>query len=64
MKLPTLTHAEKVELKRDLFVFAGAFVSTGVLDGGHLTLAVVSAALVAALKVTARKVFVHEDPQA
>ena len=64
MKLPTLTAGEKVELKRDLTVFVGAFLSTGVLDGGHLTGAAIVAAVVTALKVTARKVFVHEDPQA
>jgi hypothetical protein len=64
MKLPHLTTRERVELKRDLLVFAGAFLSTGVLDGGHLTVAALTAAVVTALKVTARALFPHEDPQA
>lgn len=61
MKLPTihLTASEKVELKRDITVFVAAFISTGVLDGGHLTWAGLGAAVITAAKVTARKIFPH-----
>jgi hypothetical protein len=66
VKLPKihLTPAETTELKRDLVVFAGALLSTGILDGGRPTLAAAVAAIVTALKVTARKVFPHQAPVA
>jgi hypothetical protein len=54
-----LTPAQRVEALRDVSVFVGALVATGILDGGHLTRAAVGAALVTAIKVTARAVFPH-----
>jgi len=54
-----LSKKERAELKRDLAVFVGAFLASGVLDNGHLTTASVIAAVTTAVKVTARAVFPH-----
>ena len=57
-----LTPRERVELKRDVAVFAAALASTGVVTAlvhGTADRASVVAALVVAAKVTARVVFQH-----
>lgn len=63
MKIPRvhLTRRQRTEFKRDLAVFIGAFLSTGVLDDGQVTRPALVAAALVAVKVTARKLFPHED---
>jgi hypothetical protein len=56
-----LTNSQKVELKRDLTVFVISLLGFLETSGGDFTWSAVFAALVAAAKVTAREVFVHDD---
>lgn len=56
-----LSPSTRTEVKRDAVVFLAALASTGILDGNHPTVAGVVAAIVLAVKVTARQVFPHDD---
>lgn len=56
-----LSPAARTEIKRDLSVFVAALLATGVLDDANPTRATLVAALVTAVKVTARWRFPHDE---